>query len=254
MNQFFSKLFGKKNAEPTVVDNNKKTYQQNEIHERYPERKVISDTFNKPVEDRRPDPVQKTGGAISSGICGNNVKWILYENGQLVISGNGIMSDYLPNTYEDGKKVAPWYSYCSKILSIKIEKGISHIGKWSFAYCRNLTKVEFEGRLDEIPWGAFAFAEKLVHITIPNGVNRIASEVFLDCHALHSVSLPHGVKEIGEEAFYNCYALSEITLPNTLTDIDGYAFAFCGQLTHLHIPRSVTYIHEKAFFKSGVRH
>lgn len=254
MKQFFSKIFEKKKTEPVEANSEKFAYQPNEIHDRYPDRNVVSDTHAKSVEDRWMKPAQKTGDAIASGICGNNVKWTLYENGQLVISGNGIMSDYLPNTYEDGKKVAPWYFHCSEILSIKIEKGVSHIGKWSFAYCRNLIKVEFEGHLDELPWGSFAFAEKLVDIIIPNGVNRIASEVFLDCHALHSVSLPKGLEEIGEEAFYNCYSLSEINLPNTLTDIDGYAFAFCGQLTRLHIPRNVTYIHEKAFFKSGIRH
>lgn len=253
MKQLLSKFFKKRNIRSDTVDSVKIREPQNEIHECYLGRDVVSNTYDEPRGAKCPQLPQNAGGVIVSGMCGSNVKWVLYENGQLVISGNGSMNDYRPNTYDDGKKVAPWYSHCSNILSIEIKNGISHIGKWSFAYCRNLTKVDFCGLLDEIPWGAFAFAEKLERITIPNGVNRIAADAFMDCHALRSVSLPNGVAEIGESAFYSCYALSEIELPNTLTDIDSYAFAFCGQLTRLRIPRSVIYIHEKAFFKSGVK-
>lgn len=227
--------------------------QHEDTRERFPAQKTQSQDADRTCEDRCPTSSQSTRGVIAKGSCGNQVNWALFENGELVISGNGAMADYLPNTYDDGKSVAPWHSYYAKIRSIRIEKGVSRIGKWSFAYCRDLIKVTFEGQLSEIPWGAFAFAEKLEQIIIPAGVNRIAADVFMECNLLRSVTLPNGVEEIGENAFYNCYALSEINLPNTLTDIDSYAFAFCGQLTRLRIPRSVTYIHEKAFFKSGIR-
>ena len=247
MKQFLNKLFGKKDSpvgNEQRYDNTRECYSPQSNH---------IQNADKALEDRRPIATQNTTEIIASGSCGSNVKWVFYKNGELVITGNGTMNDYLANTYDDGKKVAPWYPYCANIHSITIESGISHIGDWSFAYCRNLEKVVFNGRLDKIPWGSFAFAEKLKSIAIPNGVTRISPDAFTDCHQLSRVSLPNGVTEIGESAFYNCYALSEINLPNTLTDIDSYAFAFCGQLTHLRIPRSVTYIHEKAFFKSGIR-
>lgn len=249
MKQFLNKLLGKKSSSDSVQS----TEQHVDVRERYPIQNDRTPDLSVACEDRRPASSQNAADIIANGSCGNTTKWTFYKNGELVISGNGSMNDYLPNTYEDGKKVAPWYSHCANIRSIKIEKGVSHIGKWAFAYCRNLVNVTFDGRLDELPWGSFAFAEKLERITIPNGVSRIAADVFMDCHLLRSVVIPNGVQEIGESAFYNCYALAEINLPNTLTDIDSYAFAFCGQLTRLRIPRSVSYIHEKAFYKSGVR-
>ena len=250
MKQFLNKLFGKKRSSADSVQS---AEQHVDARGRYliPNDKVSR--FDEACEDKRPVTSQSTADIIANGSCGNTMKWTFYKNGELVISGNGSMNDYLPNTYDDGKKVAPWYSYCTNIRFIRIEKGVSHIGKWSFAYCRNLVNVTFDGHLDELPCGSFAFAEKLERITIPNGVSRIAANVFMDCHLLRSVVIPNGVQEIGESAFYNCYTLAEITLPNTLTDIDSYAFAFCKQLTRLRIPRSVSYIHEKAFYKSSVR-
>ena len=43
--------------------------------------------------------------AENSGTCGPNLKWLLTDNGVLVITGKGKMNDYI---YFDG---APWYKY-----------------------------------------------------------------------------------------------------------------------------------------------
>ena len=48
---------------------------------------------------------------IDNGTCGNNLTWNLYDNGMLVISGQGKMTDY---SRDDP---SPWNKYKSKLNS-----------------------------------------------------------------------------------------------------------------------------------------
>lgn len=187
-----------------------------------------------------------------TGKCGENVSWSFYEDGQLIITGNGSMKDYKPETWEEGSGVAPWYPYRFEIRSVKIGKGITYLGDWAFVNCRNMKDIILGCNISKINWGTFADCQSLENIVIPKGVTKISMDAFSDCISMKTISLPDGVIEIGESAFYGCSNLTEVNLPNTLTDIDAYAFAFCNNLTRINISRKVSYIHEKAFYKSGI--
>ena len=195
---------------------------------------------------------QPSAPVMASGKCGANVNWALYENGELIITGNGPMYDYYPATMEDGKKVTPWYRHRMAIKSAKVGRGITYLGDWVFAYCKNLEDVTLSCTTETMPWGGFFDCAKLQHIVVPNGVKRIRSDCFLDCSSLFMVRLPNGVNEIGDSAFSGCRSLQSINLPESLTDIDGYAFAHCPSLRQIRIPRGTSYIHKNAFYNSGV--
>ncbi len=69
---------------------------------------------------------------IDSGICGlqgDNLKWKLFDDGELVISGEGEMDWYVPF---NGEKLAPWNDYYDKIKVITLEEGVTSIGKDAF--------------------------------------------------------------------------------------------------------------------------
>lgn len=69
---------------------------------------------------------------IDSGICGlqgDNLKWKLFDDGELVISGEGEMDWYVPI---EGEKLAPWNAYYDKIKIITLEEGVTSIGKDAF--------------------------------------------------------------------------------------------------------------------------
>lgn len=69
---------------------------------------------------------------VSSGICGaegDNLKWNLYDDGELVISGEGEMDWYVPI---NGEKLAPWNDYYDNIKVITLEEGVTSIGKDAF--------------------------------------------------------------------------------------------------------------------------
>ena len=96
---------------------------------------------------------------IDNGYCGaegENLTWTLYDDGELVISGEGEMDWYYP-WYENKK--APWDGYFDDIYIITVEEGVTSIGYYAFVsdylteYCKiNLPKsLQFiEGSLYNI--------------------------------------------------------------------------------------------------------
>lgn len=72
---------------------------------------------------------------VDSGFCGlngDNLKWTLYSDGELVISGTGEMDWYNINGDKNTKKLAPWTNYYDNIAVITIEEGVTSIGNDAF--------------------------------------------------------------------------------------------------------------------------
>lgn len=211
---------------------------------------------------------------VASGICGTNVKWELFSNGTLHISGSGWMSNY-----SDVKSV-PWYKYRDKITNVNILPGVYSIGKCAFSGCVNLKSITipyndinrdgytlsnsigdnaFSGCISleriNIPdcirgigKGVFSNCKNLTNITLPEGVtNSIGYEAFYNCESLKSITIPSGVKSIGSFSFYGCSSLVDINIPNTVTAISSYSFEGCSSLAKINIPDSVTSIGLSSF-------
>lgn len=89
---------------------------------------------------------------IKSGECGTNVTWKLYDDGRLVISGEGDMFD----NYWDSGITAPWRDL--DFASVIIEEGVTLIGEGAFAYCTSIASV-----------------------SIPDSVTSIDDTAFFDC-------------------------------------------------------------------------
>lgn len=65
------------------------------------------------------------------GLYGDNLKWILYSDGELEISGNGEMNWYYSdygNSRKDTSLLAPWAKYFNQINVINIKEGVTSIG------------------------------------------------------------------------------------------------------------------------------
>lgn len=101
-----------------------------------------------PVE---PDEPEESG---TTGDC----TWKLYNNGTLVISGNGAIEDY--DLF--GEYISPWRE--DNITEVIIEDGVTHIGSYAFLQCESLTSI-----------------------TIPNSVTSIGRSAFSGCTSLTDV-------------------------------------------------------------------
>ncbi len=76
---------------------------------------------------------------VDSGFCGaqgENLTWALYDDGELIISGEGEMKNYY--YYEN---VAPWKNYASQVKIITIEEGVTSFGPYTFSGCTDRTLV-----------------------------------------------------------------------------------------------------------------
>ena len=180
-------------------------------------------------------------GVVASGTCGENLSWILTEDGVLRISGNGAMPDYSTSS------VAPWYSKRTKITSVVVEPGVTNVGDYAFYACLKLVEVELAEEITDIGQGAFRDCTELKVVEIPEGVKSIGSSAFSDCSSLTSVSIPDGVTSIGGSVFSGCSGLTSVSIPVGVTSIGMYAFSGCSNLISVGIPDSVTSIGMYAF-------
>ncbi|MCQ2243814.1 MAG: leucine-rich repeat domain-containing protein [Bacteroidaceae bacterium] len=182
---------------------------------------------------------------IQSGSCGwngDNVTFVLNDDGTLVISGSGNMKDYMD--YDS----SPWYDNRDKIIKVQIEDGVTSIGWDAFFVCSSLTSVTIPNSVTSIGSYAFSGCSRLTSITIPNSVKSIGNYAFQYCRGLTSITIPNSVTSIGSSAFYECSALTSVTIPNSVTSIGDYAFSNCSGLTSITIPNSVTSIGYAAFY------
>ena len=181
---------------------------------------------------------------IASGECGangDNLTWVLTDDGTLTISGSGKMKSYSDSS------VAPWYAKRTKILSVVVEDGVTSNGSCAFYACLKLASVTLPEGIKSIGYSSFRDCAKLAEVNIPNSVTSIDGLTFYGCSSLTSVTIPEGVTSIGWNAFYGCSSLTSVTIPEGVTSIGSAAFYGCGSLTSVTIPEGVTKIEEGTF-------
>ena len=206
------------------------------------------------------DLLSEDENVIASGTCGaqgDNLTWVLTEDGTLTISGEGEMKDY------SNSSVAPWHSKRTKILSVVIENGVVSVGDYAFYNCQKVTSVTLPEEMAYIGKAAFGNCTKLTDIEVPEGITCIESGTFFNCASLENVVLPKSLTSIADEldvywggdeddwhvisAFGECISLRNITIPEGVTYIGGYAFYKCTSLSDILIPESVTQIGYSVF-------
>ncbi len=139
---------------------------------------------------------------FDQGECGDDAVWVLYSDGELVISGSGPMENWK-------KGQSPWHLYYSKyVVSVTITEGITSIGSW-----------------------AFDVFQELESIKISNTVQRIESYAFADCIKLKQIELPESVEYIGSSAFFQCRYLTKVTIKNPNAVLDGAVFRDAEDIT-----------------------
>lgn len=193
--------------------------------------------------------------ATASGSCGENVTWVLDDEGTLTINGSGEMTDY------SSSSSVPWYADKDSILSVVIKDGVSSIGSRAFYACSNMISVSIPDSIVSIGKSAFCNCSSLTSISIPNGMTSIGSRAFYNCSKLTSISFPESVTSIGASAFHNCSSLTSISIPNGTAAVDRMAFYDCPKLLSVTIPGWIVsggsneYSHGRfsAYFNSDVK-
>ena len=194
--------------------------------------------------------VEDIGDVILAGQCGDNVYYVLYSNGKVLLKGTGPMYEY------NSSDRSPFYRN-DTVKKVVVSEGITSVGYDAFLRCMNLESASLPSTLTYIGSGAFMPADegmgaagKLKSITIPDAVSTIGGGAFWGA-ALTSLTIPHNVSSVGSYVcrdcsrlvsvryegsvvgaymFVGCSALSEFTIANTVTEIKEHCFNYCTSL------------------------
>ena len=178
---------------------------------------------------------------IQSGTCGENAAWTLNETtGAFTVSGTGAMTDY-PSMGD-----MPWYASRTKIKTVQVESGITHVGDYAFSYATVLTSAVLADTVTSVGQKAFFANYKLSALAMP-GVEVIGDSAFFGCTVLASFQWPENLREISAHAFSNCPALTNPAFTESLQSLGEYAFAYCNSITDLTLPASLTDVAYYAF-------
>ncbi len=171
---------------------------------------------------------------IACGECGDDLIWVLHDDGTLIINGTGDMYDY------SSVMSVPWYDYRESVTNIVISDGVTNIAYGAFWGCSNAVSVDIADTVTSIGDYAFRYCSSLTSVEIPSGVVTIGRNAFADCTSLKDITIPNTVTTIGEYAFSNCTSLEGIDIPNSVTTLEQGVFSSCTSLKSIYIPASVT--------------
>ena len=207
-------------------------------------------------------------GRGNCGAEGDNLLWTLYEDGELVIEGNGEMADYVVGS-------SPWDDFRFEITKLSIAdsvvaQGPTSIGDAAFANCVNLQEAVISDSVKVIGDEAFRFCSALTSFRIPNNLNRLGTAVFFGCYSLSSFTvgsnnrfqardgvlfaatdgqrelvcypagkggtytIPSGVILIADYAFASGF-VQKVTIPASVSEIGYGCFDECTRLTEIEV-------------------
>ena len=206
-----------------------------------------------------------------SGTCGEDLTWVLDEDGLLTISGTGDMYDYTSSN------LAPWYTYRDHVRSVLVEGTADSIGDYAFYQLPNMSTVTIESGVSAIGGHSMKYCSSLVSVTIPGTVTEmgvsvfeqspllttagpasgdyaikfgwtqtIPANAFMDHRHLERVVFPGGIRTIGEKAFLKCSGLTGVSLPRNLESLGSQAFEQTG-LTSVALPGNLVTVGSEAF-------
>lgn len=179
--------------------------------------------------------------AIDAGFALENdcsIIWVLYNNGNLVIYGNGKMEDYYASQ-------SPFYKHRGTITKVTVSDDITYIGANAFYEMECLETVSGGDNVLSVGEGAFENAEILSNIEGLSNLETVKERAFRNC-ALQEWSFCSKIKNIGDEGFCGCN-FADIRLSDCVETLGDRAFYKCTFLEKVFIGQKVCSIGEDIF-------
>lgn len=184
----------------------------------------------------------------AGGECGRDLKWSLDYDGNLVIYGEGEMTNF--GFWDYNSK--GWKDYSSEIKTVTVEKGVTTIGRSAFEDCKNLATVQLPTTLRIIESDAFNGCTSLSKINLPKGLQELGSSTFEECISLTSIQIPTTLVNLGDRGWglhtFSKSGLKSISIPASVKKMAGYCFEECPNLTTVTINGSNLEVSYQAFY------
>jgi len=164
--------------------------------------------------------------AVASGTCGENLSWVLDDEGTLTISGSGAMEDY--DYWTESERPA-WYEWRSQVNKIIVKEGVTTIGRHAFWDMWKASEVSLPNGLISIGDQAFDQCAQLTEINFPESLETMGYCAFFYCKKLAEVSIPQKVVSLDVGVFWGCTGLKKVFFSDGITHIDSWAFKDCSE-------------------------
>jgi hypothetical protein len=156
------------------------------------------------------------GPAVDVGDCGqdgDDVFYIVYEDGTLLITGTGaIRSDIFDSDYH---AVSPYVKNAKRLV---IEDGITGIGSGAFVFC-HFESIDFGNTLETIGHDAFYDCDGFEEVLLPDSVKDVGDYAFGLSSDLKKIVFGRNVGRVGDWALLQCYQLKKVVFMNGNTQI-----------------------------------
>jgi len=171
------------------------------------------------------------GGIVEIGTCGENIHYVLYENGKLLLHGSGETYNY-----EIGR--SPFWEN-EDIRSLVVSDGITKIGNSLFERCKSMASVSFPTSLTEIGERAFFMYNQggITSLSIPPSITTFGEKAFVHFNGT-TVTLPATLTTLGTYLFMDSETLTSARVE--CAELPGFCFVSCGRLQSLTLSRNVT--------------
>ena len=139
----------------------------------------------------------------------------------------------------------------SDVASVKMQDGITYIGKSAFQYCTALKKIILPSTLKDIGGNTFFSCQELESIELPDSLEYLDTWSFYGCGKLKIVKIPDKIKYIPLGTFASCVSLEKVILPDSCGSIHPSAFNGCKNLKEINI-ENIGYIADSALAYTGL--
>ena len=138
---------------------------------------------------------------ITDGSIGFGNGWTLGQNGELTITSNEGMADWIENGRD---------AYKSNVISVDIQSNVTSIGDAAFTECQNLKNIMISESVESIGNSTFEGCSGLTEITIPKNVASIGNDAFIRCSSLAKVTMGGETPpNLGTDAFSGCLCVAD---------------------------------------------
>ena len=190
------------------------------------------DSANISSQENNAIPSVDSASVLKEGNCGEAATFKLFDNGVLVVSGSGIITE-------------PFEKFNDYVIYIKVEEGITSIANKVFAGLKSCEMAELPSTLKNIDVAAFANSTGLKTVNLPEGLESIGKNAFY-LAGLTSVEIPGSVVTMGSGAFSYCH-LEKLIIRSGMDSLPSDAFEGNDELEFVVIPGSIKHIGEDAF-------
>ena len=188
-----------------------------------------------------------TGDIIETGELGEDIYYVLYSNGRLLLRGTGATYDY-DSPLTDNPQESPFKKNLD-VKNIVVSSGITSIGAFTFPNCDNLENISLPNTITKIGRNALVgtgdglveqkLVTGLVELNLSDSVTEIGQFAFANTR-IETLTIPKPVTTVGDYAFQSCINLETVRYEGTL--IGGFMFVRCPKLKNVTLAKTVKII------------